>query len=69
MYGDGYKEFADYNVVDAVPNPGYRNSVWMPFEGQTCGVQNLNIELIMQRMADMMQNQFGLKPKNQSYAY
>jgi len=64
MYGDGYQEFADYSAVDAVPNPGYRNLAGLPFEGQAHGVQNSNIDLIMQRMADMMQNQYGLKPKN-----
>jgi len=69
MYGDGYQEFVDYNAVDAVPNPGYRNSAGLPFEWQAHVIQNSNIDLIMQRMADMMQNQFGLKPKNQSYAY
>jgi hypothetical protein len=69
MYGDGYQEFTDYSVVDAVPNPGYRNSAGLPFEGQARGVPNSNIDLIIQRMADMMQNQFGLKPKNRSYAY
>jgi hypothetical protein len=64
MYGNGYQEFADYSVVDVVPNLGYKNSVGLPFEGQACGVPNSNIDLIMQRMVDMMQNQFGLKPKN-----
>jgi len=69
MYGDGYQEFADYSDIDVVPNLGYRNSSGLPFEGQARGVQNSNVDLIMKRMANMMQNQFGLKPKNQSYAY
>ena len=46
-----------------------KNSAGLPFEGQAYGVPNSNIDLIMQRMVDMMQNQFGLKPKNQSYVY
>jgi len=24
MYGNRYKEFVDYSVVDVVPNPGYK---------------------------------------------
>ena len=69
MYGDGYQEFADYSVVDAVPNPRYKSSAGLSFEGQAHRVPNSNIDLIMQMMVDMIQNQFGLKPKNQSYAY
>ena len=56
IYGDGHQEFANYSAVDAVPNPGYKNSVELSFEGQARGVPNSNIDLIMQRMADMMQN-------------
>jgi len=56
MYGDGYQKFADYSAVDAVLNPGYKNSAGLSFEGQARGVPNSNIDLIMKRMADMMQN-------------
>ena len=59
MYGDGYQEFANYSAVDAVPKSDYKNSVGLSFEGQAHGVPNSNIHLIMQRMIDMMQNQFG----------
>jgi len=39
MYGDGYQEFADYSVVDAVPNLGYKNSAGLPLKGKHGGFQ------------------------------
>jgi hypothetical protein len=33
------------------------------------GNQDVNIDLLMQRMTDVLQNQFGLKPKNQGHVY
>jgi hypothetical protein len=41
-----------YSAIDALPNPGYDT---------TAGVQEDDI--LVQKMADLMQNQFGLKPK------
>jgi hypothetical protein len=52
MYGGGYSEVMDYGAIDAFPNPGY---------GPTAGMQDDDI--LVQKMADVMQNQFGLKPK------
>jgi hypothetical protein len=52
LYGGGYHEVVDYGAIDALPNPGY---------GAAAGVQEDDI--LVQKMADMMQNQFGLKPK------
>jgi hypothetical protein len=48
----------NYGAIDALPNPGY---------GPATGVQEDDI--LVQKMADMMQNQFGLKPKMQGPAY
>jgi hypothetical protein len=48
----------DYGAIDALPNPGY---------GTATGTQEDDI--LVQKMADMMQNQFGLKPKVQGPAY
>jgi hypothetical protein len=31
--------------------------------------QDTNVDLLVQRMTDVMQNQFGLKPKNQGHVY
>jgi hypothetical protein len=56
MYGGGYHEVMDYGAIDALPNPGYG-----------AGVQEDDI--LVQKMADLMKNQFGLKPKMQGPAY
>jgi hypothetical protein len=58
FYGGGYHEVMDYGAIDALPNPGY---------GAAAGMQEDDI--LFQKMADMMQNQFGLKPKMQGPAY
>jgi hypothetical protein len=60
MYGGGYSEVMDYGAIDAFPNLGY---------GTTAGMQDANDDLMMQKMADILQNQFGLKPKMQGQAY
>jgi hypothetical protein len=62
MYGNGYLEFMDYSAIDALPNPGYGAATGMPTGGP--GNQDTNIDLLVQRMTDVLQNQFGLKPKN-----
>jgi hypothetical protein len=69
MYGDGYQEFTDYSALNAMPNPGYKSASGLPSMGQIQGAQDSSIDVLMHRMADMMQNQFGLKPKKQSYSY
>jgi hypothetical protein len=58
LYGGGYREVMDYGAIDALPNPGY---------GTAAGVQEDDI--LVQKMADLMQNQFSLKPKMQGLAY
>jgi hypothetical protein len=58
MYGGEYHEVMDYGAIDALPNPGY---------GTSAGLQDDDI--LVQKMADLMQNQFGLKPKMQGPAY
>jgi hypothetical protein len=58
MYGGGHHEVMDYGAIDALPNPGY---------GTTAGMQDDDI--LVQKMADLVQNQFGLKPKMQGPAY
>jgi hypothetical protein len=67
MYGTGYSEFMDYSAVDALPNPGYGGATGMPVGGS--GNQDVNIDLLIQRMTDVLQNQFGLKPKSQGHVY
>jgi hypothetical protein len=70
MFGDGYSEFMDYSAIDAFLNPGYGTTAGMP-TGPTGrpGDQDANVDLMVQKMADVLQNQFGLKPKNQGHVY
>jgi hypothetical protein len=58
LYGGGYHEVMNYGAIDALPNPGC---------GPATGVQEDDI--LAQKMADLMQNQFGLKPKMQGPTY
>jgi hypothetical protein len=60
MYGGGYSEVMDYGAIDAFPNPGY---------GASAGMQDANDDLMMQKMANVLQHQFGVKPKMQGQAY
>jgi hypothetical protein len=67
MYGTGYSEFMDYSAIDAFPNPRYGAATGMP-TGRP-GNQDANVDLLVQKMTDVLQNQFGLKPKNQGHVY
>jgi hypothetical protein len=67
MYGNGYSEFMDYSAIDAFPNPGYGAATGMPTGGP--GNQDTNVDLLVQKMTDVLQNQFGLKPKSQGHVY
>jgi hypothetical protein len=67
MYGNGYSEFMDYSAIDALPNPRYIVTTGMPTGGP--GNQDTNVDLLVQRMTDVLQSQFGLKPKNQGHVY
>lgn len=67
MYGEGYSEFMDYNAINALPNPGYGGVAGTP-AGRP-GNQYPNVDLLVHKMTDVLQNQFGLKPKNQGYMY
>jgi hypothetical protein len=67
MYRNSYSEFMDYSAIEALPNPGYGGATVMPAGGP--GNQDTNIDLLLRRMTDVLQNQFGLKPKNQGHMY
>jgi hypothetical protein len=54
MYENGYSEFMDYSAIDAFPNPGYGNATGMP-AGRP-GNQDTNVDLLVQRMTDVLQN-------------
>jgi hypothetical protein len=70
MYGEGYSEVMDYGAIDAFPNPGYGAVAGM-LNGPVGrpGDQDANVDLMVQKMADVLQNQFGLKPKMHGQAY
>jgi hypothetical protein len=67
MYGNGYSEFMDYSAIAALPNSGYGTAIGMPAVGP--GNQDTNVDLLVQRMTEVLQNQFGLNPKNQGHVY
>jgi hypothetical protein len=58
LYGGGYHEVGNYGAIDAFPNPGYTPAA---------GAQE--DDALARKMAELMQNQFGLKPKMQGPAY
>jgi hypothetical protein len=70
MYGEGYSEIMDYSVIDAFPNPGYGVAAGM-LNGPVGRPedQDANVDLMVQKMSDVLQNQFGLKPKIHGQAY
>jgi hypothetical protein len=70
MYGEGYSEVMDYGAIDAFPNPGYGGGAGM-LKGPVGrpGDQDANVDLMVHKMADVLQNQFGLKSKMQGQAY
>jgi hypothetical protein len=70
MYGEGYSEFMEYGAIDAFPNPRYGTTAGMP-TGPTgrSGDQDADVDLMVRKMADVLQNQFGLKPKMQGQVY
>jgi hypothetical protein len=60
----------DYGAIDAFPNPGYGTATGMPTgPARRPGDQDAEVDLMVQKMADVLQNQFGLKPKNQGHLY
>jgi hypothetical protein len=58
LYGGGYHEVMDYGAIGTLLNPRYDTAA---------GVQEDDI--LVHKMDDLMQNQFGLKPKIQGPAY
>jgi hypothetical protein len=70
MYGERYSEIMNYGAIDAFPNPGYGAAAGM-LNGPVGrpGDQDANVDLMVQKMADALQNQFVLKPKMQGQAY
>jgi hypothetical protein len=57
----------DYSAIDALPNPAYGGAIGMPTGG--LGNQDANVDFPVQRVTDVLQNQFGLKPNSQGHVY
>jgi hypothetical protein len=69
MYGGGYLEFMDYSAIDAFPNPEYGTATGMPTGPAGRSGDQDDVDLMVQKMTDVLQNQLGLKPKNQGHVY
>jgi hypothetical protein len=67
MYDNGYSKFMDYSAIDALSNPGYGGATGMRAGGP--GNQDANVDFLVQKMTDVLQNQFGLKSKSQGHVY
>ena len=54
-----------------IPNPGYQGTQnFNPQMGQQLQRNlNLNVVELLLRVTEMMKNQFGLKPKGQTFSY
>ena len=67
----GYHYGTDYNTLHMIPNPGYQGTQnFNPQMGQQLQKNpdsNANESLL--RVTEMMKNQFGLKPKGQTFSY
>jgi hypothetical protein len=60
----------DYGAINAFLNPGYGAAAGMPTGpvGRP-GDQDANVDPMVQKIVDVLQNQFGLKPKFQGQTY
>jgi len=72
-YPQGFHAISDYNTYNMVPNSGYQgtqNYNTQTGQGQQ-GQQaaSPNADELFNRITKMMQNQFGLKPKSQTFSY
>ena len=67
----GYHYGIDYNTLHMIPNPGYQGTQnFNPQMGQQLQRNpNSNVDELLLRAAEMMKNQFGLKPKGQTFSY
>lgn len=65
----GWHYTTDYNTLNVIPNLGYQGiENFHPQTGQPMP-RNLGVDNMLQRVTELMHNQFGLKPKGQGFAY
>ena len=67
----GYHYGIDYNTLHMIPNLGYQGTQnFNPQIGQQLQRNsNSNADELLLRVTEMMKNQFGLKPKGQTFSY
>ena len=67
----GYHYGTDYSTLHMIPNPGYQGTQnFNPQMGQQLQRNpNSNADELLLRVIEMMKNQFGLKPKGQTFSY
>ena len=67
----GYHYGTNYNTLHIIPNLGYQGSQnFNPQMGQQLqrdSNSNSNVDELLLRVIEMMKNQFGLKPKGQTF--
>ena len=65
----GYHYGTNYNTLHIIPNLGYQGSQnFNPQMGQQLQRDsNSNADELLLRVTEMMKNQFGLKPKGQTF--
>ena len=66
----GYHYGMDYNTLHMIPNPGYQGTRnFNPQMGQQLQKNpNSNADELLLRVTEMIKNQFGLKPKGQTFS-
>jgi hypothetical protein len=67
----GYHYGSNYNTWNMIPNLGYQGTRnFNPQAGQQ-PQRNMNVKVdeLLLRVTEMMQSQFGLKPKGQAFSY
>ena len=67
----GYHYGIDYNTIHMIPNLGYQGiRDFNPQMGQQVQRNpNSNADELLLKVSKMMKNQFGLKPKGQTFSY
>ena len=67
----GYHYGTDYNTLHMIPNPGYQGTQnFNPQMGQQLQRNpDSNADELLLRVTEMMNNQFSLKPKGQTFSY
>jgi hypothetical protein len=63
----GFYYSTDYNTLNMIPNLGYQGT--QNFNPQAIQQPRNQADELLRKMIEMMQHQFGLKPKGQTLSY